>query len=106
MPFLKVYLEGSFFRKLEDSTGIKIDYLRTSKSLSVELSDFLKSNSIQNSGLIIEIERNFDEIYILGEGDLSTTSTKIINWWESWKITRILQLGILEKNLREGLRNE
>jgi len=94
VSYIKVYLDGSFFRRIEDSTGIKIDYIRTSKNLSIELEDFLKSHSIFYSELEIEIEieRNFNGVYILGEADLKVVSTQILNWWHSWKISSTQQL--------------
>jgi hypothetical protein len=36
VPILKVYLEGSFFRKIEEAPGLKVDILRTGRILSFE----------------------------------------------------------------------
>lgn len=99
MSSIKVYLDGSFFRRIEDSTGIKIDYIRTSKNLSIELEDFLKSHSIFYSEIEIEIERNFNGVYILGEADLKVVSTQILNWWHRWKISSTQQLWVVHREV-------
>lgn len=103
MPILKVYLEGSFFRKIEEALGLKIDLLRTGRILSFELNQELKVQGFENCIITVEIERNFDEIYVLGIGASNEITKIIIDFWERWKFNNILKLKLLERKLREGI---
>ena len=103
MRHLVVYLEGSFFRKIEEGLGVKIDLLRTGRILSFELNQELKIHGFHNCSITVEIERNFDEIYVVGIGSSDEIAKIIIDFWERWKLNNIIKLKLLERKLREGI---
>lgn len=98
-----VYLEGSFFRKIEEGLGIKLDMMRTARIISFELTQELIRSGFKNCSVVIEIERNFDEIYVVGIGSSDEITKIIIDFWDRWKLNNIFKLKLLENSLREGL---
>jgi len=80
-----VYLEGSFFRDLESAIGVKVDLLRT-----------LKFRDFPDCIVTVEIEKNFNENYILGFSQSEEIVGIITNFWDRWKLrtaTNFVSLG-------------
>ena len=103
MRHLIVYLEGSFFRKIEDGLGVKLDLLRTGRILSFELNQELEIPGFHNCSITVEIERNFDEIYVVGIGSSDEITKIIVDFWERWNLNNSYKLKLLEAKFREGL---
>ena len=97
-----VYLEGSFFRDLESAIGVKVDLLRTSRVLGYEISQELKLCDFPDCIVTVEIEKNFNENYILGFSQSEEIVNIITNFWDNWKLRNSTNFVSLGKKIQGG----
>ncbi len=97
-----VYLEGSFFRGFEMTVGIKVDLIRTSRVLGYEISQELKFCGFPDCIVTVEIEKNFNENYILGINQSEEIVNIIINFWDNWKLRNATNFVSLGKKIQGG----
>jgi len=95
-----VYLEGSFFRDLESAIGVKVDLLRTSRVLGYEISQELKLCDFPDCIVTVEIEKNFNENYILGFSQSEEIVSIITNYWDRWKLRNARNFVSLGKKIQ------